>query len=158
MTRPLGGEKLQKCKGIQIPWNTYQEELLIQSCNRNLKNKATRALYALRSKVNVNNLPITIALKLYDTLIKPILHYASEVCEPFVKNEAEQWDQSDIEKVYTQFLKQLLGVNRSTTTTAMARGELNRHSLQEEILRRNIKYARYIYNKEDHYFVKQAYQ
>ena len=101
-------------------------------------------------------LPIPIALKLFDALIKPILLYASEVWEPFVKNEPDQWDQNDIEKVYTQFLKQILGVNRSTTT-AMVRGELNRHSLQEEILRRNINYARYIQEKEDTCLVKQAY-
>jgi hypothetical protein len=53
-------------------------------------------------------------------------------------------------------LKQVLGVNRSTTT-AMVRGELNRHSLQEEILRRNLNYAKYIHEKEDIIIVKQAY-
>ena len=47
----------------------------------------------------------------------------------------QKWDQNDIERTYLQFLKRILGVNRSTTTT-MVRGELNKHSLQEEILRR----------------------
>ena len=40
----------------------------------------------------------------------------------------------------------------------MVRGELNRHSLQEEILRRNINYAGYIQNKTDRPYVKQALQ
>ena len=77
--------------------------------------------------------------------------------EPFLNQDATKWDQNEIEKTYTQFLKQILGVNRSTTT-AMVRGELNRHSLQEEILRRNIKYAEYVQQKESVYFVKQAYE
>ena len=47
-------------------------------------------------------------------------------------------------------------VNRSATT-AMVRGELNRHSLQEEILRRNISYAQYIHGKDNSCIVKQAY-
>ena len=82
--------------------------------------------------------------------------YASEVWEPFVKNNPDDWDKSEIEKTYTQFLKQLLGVNRSTTTV-MVRGELDKHSLQEEILRRHILYAKYIHNKDTTSIVKQAY-
>ena len=121
-----------------------------------LRTKATRALYALRSKVNINKLPIPIATKLYDALIKPILLYASEVWEPFIKNDPEGWDKNEIEKTYLQFLRQILGVNRSATR-AMVRGELNQHSLQEEVLRRHINYARYIQGKEDTSIVKQAY-
>ena len=49
----------------------------------------------------------------------------------------------------------VLGVTRSTTR-AMVRGELNQHSLQEEVLRRHINYARYIQGKEDTSIVKQA--
>ena len=119
--------------------------------------KATRALYALRAKININNLPIKVALKLFDAIIKPILLYGSEVWEPFLNQDDSKWDQNDVEKTYTQFLKQVLGVNRSTTT-AMVRGELNRHSLQEEILRRNINYAIYIQQKEGSPFVKQAFE
>ena len=40
----------------------------------------------------------------------------------------------------------------------MVRGELGRHSLQEEILRRNINYAIYIQQKEGSPYVKQAYE
>ena len=121
-----------------------------------LRTKATRALFALRSKVNITQLPVHLALKLFDALIKPILLYSSEVWEPFVNNDPDQWDKNDIERTYLLFLKQVLGVNRSATT-AMVRGELNRHSLQEEILRRNIKYAVYIHQKDDSSIVKQAY-
>ena len=121
-----------------------------------LKTKATRALYALRAKIDINRLPIKLALKLFDTLIKPILLYASEVWEPFLNQDSAKWDYNDIEKIHLQFMKRIMGVNRSTTNI-LIRGEMNRHSLQEEILRRNIRYADYIHNKEENTMVKQAY-
>ncbi len=122
-----------------------------------LRVKATRAFYALKSKVNIYNLPLKVALKLIDSTIKPILLYGSEVWEPFLNQDLEKWDKENvIEKAYLQFLKQLLGVNRSTTN-AMVRGELDRHSLQEEILRRSINYTNYLWQKEDSWYAKQAY-
>ena len=153
----LGEETLENTKeykylGITI----HKKNCSFNPALKYLRTKAVRALYALRSKVDINKLPIPIATKLFDALIKPILLYASEVWEPFVKNSPDDWDKNEIEKTYTQFLKQILGVNR-TTTTAMVRGELNKYSLQEEILRRHILYANYIYNKSNSSIVKQAY-
>ena len=82
--------------------------------------------------------------------------YGSEVWETFLDWDSNKWDEGAVEKAYTQFLKQVLGVNRSTTTS-FVRAEIGRHSLQEEILRRNIKYARYLHDKEESAYVKQAY-
>ena len=90
------------------------------------------------------------------TLIKPILLYASEVWEPFLENDYDKWDYNEIEKVHLQFLKQILGVNRSTTNI-LVRGELNRHSLQREVLKRHIKYVQYVTQKEGNRLVTQAY-
>ena len=50
-----------------------------------------------------------------------------------------------------------MGVNRSTTNI-LVRGDINRHSLQLDILKRNIKYLRYINEKDDNTIVKQAYR
>ena len=61
------------------------------------------------------------------------------------------------EKVHTQFLKYILGLNRSTTNL-LVRGETNRLSLQEDILRRNIQYAAYITAKDQSCIVKQTYK
>ena len=150
----LGEETLENTKeykylGITI----HKKNCSFNPALKYLRTKAVRAPYALRSKVDISKLPISIALKLFDALIKPMLLYASEVWEPFVKNNPDDWDKSEIEK---KFLKQLLGVNRSTTTV-MVRGELDKHSLQEEILRRHILYAKYIHNKDTTSRVKQAY-
>ena len=156
-TFTLNGVELENTKDYKYLGITIHKK----NCSFNpaltyLRNKAIRAIYALRSKVDVNRLPIPTALKLFDSLIKPILLYSSEVWETFIENEPDKWDNNDIEKVYKRFLKQILGVN-SSASTPMVRGELNRHSLQEEILRRNINYAKYIYEKEDIMIVKQAY-
>ena len=111
----------------------------------------------INSCLNIYNLPLKVALKLLDSTIKPILLYCSGVWEPFLNQGQEKWDKGNvIEKAYLQFLKQLLGVNRSTTN-AMVRGELDRHCLQEEILRRNINYTKYLSQKNDNWYVKQAY-
>ena len=120
-----------------------------------LRIKATRALYAIKAKININNLPIKLALKLFDALIKPILLYASEIWEPFLNQDYDKWDGNEVEKVHLQFLKQILGVNRSTTNI-LVRGELNRHSMQREVLKRHIKYIQYVTHKEGNRLVTQA--
>ena len=120
-----------------------------------LRIKATRALYAIKAKININRLPVKMALKLFDSLVKPILLYASETWEPFLDNDYDKWEHNEIEKVHVQFLKQLLGVNRSATNI-LVRGETNRHSLLLEVLKRHIKYVKYIKEKEGDRLVTQA--
>ena len=82
-------------------------------------------------------------LKIFDLCITPILLYASEVWGPLhVKN----WDTLPIEMIHTQFLKRLLGVNRSTTNL-MTRSEIGRHSLLHYVTKRNINFLKYIEEK-----------
>ena len=66
-----------------------------------------------------------------------------------------KWDTTDIERVHNQFLKRVLGVNRSATNV-MVRGELGRHSLQERILKRNANFINYVFNKNASTLVHQA--
>ena len=152
----MGGEVLENVKeykylGIII----NKKNCTFTPSIKALRNKATRALYAIKAKVNIHRLPIKMAFKLFDALIKPILLYASEVWEPFIDNDYDKWDHNEIEKVHTQFIKQLLGVNRSTTNI-LVRGETNRHSLLQEVLKRHIKYMKYVKEKEDDRLVTQA--
>ncbi len=126
------------------------------SAIKNLRIRAVKACYALNSKVDMKRLPIYLALKIFDTMIKPILLYASEVWAPCMNQNPSKWDYDEIDKTHMQFLKRMLGVNRSTTNI-LVRGELNRYSLQEEILRRNINFAKHIHVKDSSDLVKQAY-
>ena len=113
----------------------------------NLSNKATRAIYAITSKLPIKSVPVKTLLKLFDSCVAPILTYGSEIWAPYMDHDWSKWDNTPIERVHTQFLKRVLGVNRSTTNH-MVRGELGRHSLQERILKRNINYIAYVFSKD----------
>ena len=112
----------------------------------NLSAKATRALYALNSKLPIKNSPVRTMIKLFDSCISPILLYGSEIWAPYMNQNWQKWDTTPIERTHTKFLKRLLGVNRSTTNV-MARSEVGRYPLQERILKRNLTYIRYMDKK-----------
>lgn len=59
---------------------------------KTLRIKATRAIYAIKAKIKLNNIPIKLALKLFDALVKPILLYASGIWEPFLNQDYDKWD------------------------------------------------------------------
>ena len=121
----------------------------------NLSSKATRALYAITSKLPIKNSPVRTLLKLFDFCVAPILTYGSEIWAAYFDYDSKSWDQSPIEKCHTQFLKRVLGVNRSATNV-MVRSEFGRNALQERITKRNIKYIRYLASKEDQSLVWHA--
>ena len=118
--------------------------------------KAKRAIYSIKSKINIRFISIRTLLKLFDSLISPILLYGSELWEPYLNQGDEKWDQNSIEKIHTQFIKSIIGVNRSTSN-AMTRGDTGRYSLKKMILLRNIKYINQIKEKKENTLVKQAY-
>ena len=93
--------------------------------------------FAITSKLPYKSAPVKTLLKLFDSCIAPILTYGSEIWAAYTNHDWKNWDTTEIERVHTQFLKRVLGVNRSTTNF-MVRGELGRHSLQERILKRNV--------------------
>ena len=109
----------------------------------NLSTKATRAIYALNSKLPIKNSPVRTIIKLFDFCVSPILLYGSEIWAPYTDHDWQKWDKTPVERTHTQFLKRILGVNRSTTNN-LARSELGRYPLQERILKRNLSYIRYI--------------
>ena len=122
-----------------------------------LSTRANKAIYALRAKLPFKALPIKTLLKVFDACITPILLYGSELWEPYTALDWKKWEESKIERVHTQFLKRLLGVNTSTTNV-MARAELGRHSLQELITRRCIRYITHVEGKDEEYLCRQAYK
>ena len=84
---------------------------------KKLANQAQKGLYALYGKVRNINIPVDLQLKLFDSLIEPILLYACEV-----------WGFENIdilERIHLQFLKRTLSV-RSTTPNYMVYGETGR--------------------------------
>ena len=123
----------------------------------NLSNKATNAIYSLKRKMNTKFISPEIMLKLFDYLVSPILIYGSEIWEPYLNQNFEKWDSNEIEKIHLQFMKSILGVNRSTANV-LIRGELGRFSLQKKCIQKNIRYVKYILSKDDNSLVRQAYE
>ena len=96
-----------------------------------LKNQASRAMYALIGKCRKLGLPIDLQLELFDRLIVPIMLYGCEVwgSENYIVTE----------KLHLKFLKHILGVHGKTTNN-MVYGELGRFSLEIKIKKRMIGY------------------
>ena len=113
-----------------------------------------KAIFALNSKINLTLLLVKPAIQFFETVVVPILLYGSEIWEPYLNQDGKKWDANEIEKVHTQYLKRILGLNRSTTNI-LVRAEVGRFSLQTKILERNIKYMRYLRGKADE-LVKRA--
>ena len=120
-----------------------------------LSKKAKRAIYALNSKYATKRLPVWAALKLFDSVISPILLYCSEIWGAFGYLDYEKWDANPIEKVHLSFCKHVLGVNRSTTNN-LVRGELGRYPLKITIDFRYISFLQHIKSMTKSSLVYQA--
>ena len=84
---------------------------------KHLSEQALKAMFALKNVFDSNVLCVKDKLKLFESLIQPILMYG---CEIWGFHKAD-----DIEKVHIKFLKQVLGVRRQTCNLAVY-GELGR--------------------------------
>ena len=118
-----------------------------------LSSKANKAIYSLLSKMPVKLIPVKTMLKLFNSCIAPILLWKwsmGSLHEFWLETLGYYTNWKD-----TQFLKRILGVNRSTTNV-LVRSEVGRHSLQEKILTRNINYIKYIDSKDPQALVIQS--
>ena len=100
-------------------------------CKVQVKEKATRAMFALLSKGRRLQIPVDIMMEMFDRTIVPILLYGCEV-----------WgcDNVDIlETVHLKFCKYLLGL-KASTPSCMVYGELGRLPLKFYINNRIISY------------------
>ena len=93
--------------------------------------QASRALYSLNTLFDTLSLNVSEKIKLFDSMIMPILSYGCEVWG-FHKSP-------DIEKIHLKFLKQLLGVHGKTPNTAVY-GEFGRYPL---LIMRHIRIIKY---------------
>ena len=79
-----------------------------------------KASFSLRKKFsNFSELLSSISMKLFDTLIKPIITYGSEIWISDYKINLASVDNLPIENFQHKMLKQVLGVNRYTSNLAV---------------------------------------
>jgi exonuclease III len=105
-----------------------------------LRCKALKAHFKVKKLLSqTNNEIVSLHEKLVDVLIKPILLYGSEIwCGTATTIKP-------IEAIHTQFCKNLLGVHKSTSTSAVL-GELGRMPIQTDAEFNVIKYWLHIYH------------
>ena len=93
--------------------------------------QAKHAMFSLLSKASNLQLNTDITLKLFDSLVLPILLYGCEV-----------WGQENIEQIevfYRNFIRRLLGVSK-LTAKCMIYGEIGKYGLESTISKRIISF------------------
>lgn len=130
---------------------------------KHLFDKANRALFSMRSSLrSLHVIPVGTYIKLFDTLIKPVLLYGAEVWGAYLfkmqNNSLPSMLQNVttlIEKLHSKFCKHVLLVNRKASNYAV-RWELGRYPLFINIVCSVLKYFVNIRNRCQHSMVNLA--
>ena len=88
-----------------------------------LKEEAIHALFGLRKNTDIRRLIPSLACKIFDTMVTPILSYNSEIWGVYQKQDFRTWDSSPIEKFNLHFRKRYLEVSNKASNAA-CRGDL----------------------------------
>ena len=83
-----------------------------------LKEKARRAIYAIKRQLLKLNIPIKIWSKLSDSVIQPIALYGSEVWGQQSQQNYTAWDKHPPETLHTEFCRNILQMQRKTLNNA----------------------------------------
>ena len=102
-----------------------------------LANKGKRALYSIYKLSTIEYISITTMLQVFETTIKPILLYGSEIWGYQSKID------NKIERVQTMFGKHILGVHRKSTNAAVL-GELGIRTLNIDMQINTLKFYDYL--------------
>jgi len=120
-----------------------------RSCN-DLYHRGLKAFFKLRHHLSQNHVKCSTYLHLFDTMVKPVLLYSSEIWSPCIaklrklqmdhaNNVEEAFHDLPIEKLHLLLLRTLLGVNSKTTIMALY-SETGRYPLYMEALINSCKY------------------
>jgi hypothetical protein len=114
------------------------------------------ALYGIRRQLKFSRLIPKYVIKIFDSIISPILLYNSEVWGTYVKNDFNNWDKLPIEKVHLKFCKIYLAVSRKASNIA-PRAELGKLPLIINVFKRLFKYITHLNSLPETAIAKQAF-
>jgi hypothetical protein len=106
---------------------------------KKLVDQAQRSLHFIYKTIRNESIPVDLQLKLFDSMIEPILLYGSEV-----------WGYENLkilEQIHLKFCKRILKV-RNTTPSFIVYGELGRFPLEIRVKLRTISYWCKLVNNE----------
>ena len=128
-----------------------------------LSDKATRALFKLKKTLKHCDVNPQLMLYLYDSTIKPIVLYGSEIwgLSEVLRNgnnkiNSQNFVTGKIKKLQLKFFKYILGVNKKASNFAVL-GELGKFSLFTDITVNIIKYWVHIVNYSNNHVLNDAY-
>ena len=101
--------------------------------------------------MKLSQLPLKLAKEIFQSQIAPILLYGSEIWGSYMDLECATWNKNKIERVQTQFLKQILGCNYQTSNN-MVRADTGSRPLINAIIKRFISYIK-TYKPRNHSYV-----
>ena len=107
-----------------------------------LSSKANKAKFALNNIAKLKQIPVKTAIYLFDAAVLPILTYCSEIWALNATLDHDKWDKTSTEQAHLNFIKHILGVNRSTNNL-ICRAELGRYPLSIEINTKIINFYRH---------------
>ena len=94
-TFQMGGYPLDNVKDfVYLGFTISAKNCSFQKTIDALSVKANRAVFAIKSKVKLTQLPMKLAIKIFKSQIVPILLYGSEVWGPYINFDYISWDQT----------------------------------------------------------------
>ena len=145
----VGGSSIENVKSFTyLGFTISAKHCSFQSTINDLSIKANRAVFAIKDNMKLSQLPLKLAKKIFQSQMAPILLYGSEIWGPYIDLEYATWDKNKIERVQTQFLKQILGCNYYQTSNNMIRADTGSRPLINAIIKRFISYIKNIQTKK----------
>jgi hypothetical protein len=120
----------------------------------NIRDRALKAIFALKSRLNYTDISPKLGCKLFDQTIKPVCMYGSEIWGTVLinkKNSSEfykSFDDCPIEKLHINYCKYTLGVHKKATNAAIG-GELSRFPIAINICVQMLKFWLHMESSEN---------
>ena len=123
-----------------------------------LYNKALKAFFSLKSKFNnFCDIPIKTSLKIFDSIVRPIVTYNSEIWLSDYNINLLNFDTLPMEKLHHKMLKNILGISRQASNLA-SRTECNRNPVMIFALTQMFKYYLRLKNLDNQRILHSAYR
>ena len=122
-----------------------------------LKDKTHQTLFSLRKHTNFSKLKPSLAWKIFEATISPLLSYKSEIWGVYVKHDFKAWDKTPIAKNALEICKRYLEISNKVLNVA-SRSELGRFPLIIDICKNILHNILYLLRKNEDTIVKQAFR
>jgi hypothetical protein len=127
----------------------------------NLAQRASKGIFKIKRLLKGQVPPFSTCLHLFDSMIKPILCYGSDVWGAFLLTDAEdnikKLVKSPQEKCHQNFLKFAIGLNRQTPLIGLY-GESGRFPIIFSMIKSTLKYMKRLQNLDEESLLYQCYK